>query len=108
MTNERLSLAGPAGCRLMLELLPDFASRPGKAMLLLACIAAPLLRCPAAPDLSARTAQEITAEATRPQTPEAGRALPLAAHWCVTPFGGAGFSPEYELKLIREGHHVML
>ncbi|HEV7406701.1 MAG TPA: LamG-like jellyroll fold domain-containing protein [Chthoniobacteraceae bacterium] len=61
-----------------------------------------------APDLSAQTAQEITAEATRPQSPEAGRALPLAAHWCVTPFGGAGFSPDYELKLIREGHHVML
>jgi len=62
----------------------------------------------AAADLSAQTAQEITAEATRPQTPEAGRALPLAAHWCVTPFGGTGFSPEYELKLIREGHHVLL
>src|SRR5580698_8036011 len=61
-----------------------------------------------APDLSAQTAQEITAEATRPQTPEAGRALPLAAHWCVTSFNGTGFSPEYELKLIREGHHVML
>lgn len=61
-----------------------------------------------APDLSAQTAQEITAEATRPQTPEAGRALPLAAHWCVTPFNGTGFSPDYELKLISEGHHIML
>ncbi len=48
----------------------------------------------------------IRAEATRKNTSSVGRPLPLAGHWNL---GQAkdGFSPDYQMKMIEQGHHLL-
>ncbi len=53
-------------------------------------------------------AREITAEATRTNDDPLGRPLPLAAHWNRGNFrGGLGFSPDWQMARIVEGHHLL-
>ncbi|MBC8869814.1 MAG: PKD domain-containing protein [Planctomycetes bacterium] len=54
-----------------------------------------------------RTVEEIRREATRSRQSDAGRPLPLAAHWNVSGASNEGFTPEYQLQLIRQGHHLL-
>jgi hypothetical protein len=58
-------------------------------------------------ELLLRTAAEIRQEATRPSRSLAGRPLPLAAHWNANGARGEGFTPVYQLQLLRQGHHVL-
>jgi hypothetical protein len=48
----------------------------------------------------------IRAEAVRSNNEPAGRPLPLAAHW-NRGSKPTGFSPAYQLQLLRAGHHIM-
>jgi hypothetical protein len=74
------------------------------AMLVTCCFAHGL----AADDqLTLRTAEEIRQEATRANRGEAGRPLPLAAHWNSSGARREGFTPLYQLQLIRQGHHLL-
>lgn len=50
---------------------------------------------------------EIRAEATSQSRSTAGRPLPLAAHWNANGAQGQGFSPEYQLRLLSEGRHIL-
>jgi hypothetical protein len=54
-----------------------------------------------------RTVDEIREEATRSNPGEAGRPLPLAGHWNTNGFNNEGFSAEYQLRQIRQGHHLL-
>ncbi len=54
-----------------------------------------------------RTVEEIRQEATRSNQGDAGRPLPLAAHWNSSGAYNEGFTPEYQLQLIRQGHHLL-
>ena len=54
-----------------------------------------------------RTVAEIRQEATRSNQGNAGRPLPLAAHWNTGGAYNEGFTPEYQLQLIRQGHHLL-
>ena len=53
-----------------------------------------------------RVIAEIRAEAARKTTDPAGKPLPLVAHW-NRGSKPTGFSPDYQLELIRAGYHVM-
>ncbi len=57
--------------------------------------------------VSPRLLDEIRQEATRSPGDRAGRPLPLAAHWNTAGANRAGFSPEYQLRLLRAGHHIL-
>jgi hypothetical protein len=57
--------------------------------------------------LSLRTAGEIRQEAIRANRSDAGRPLPLAAHWNASGARREGFTPDYQLQLIRAGHHLL-
>ena len=56
-------------------------------------------------------AEEIRTEATRPNNSEIGRPLPLTSHWSpgVWPFrqGYQGYSPDFQIRLIEEGHRIL-
>lgn len=52
------------------------------------------------------TAEEIRYEATLPEDAAVGRPLPLASHW-NTGLLPDTFTPEYQLKLIEEGHYLL-
>lgn len=52
-------------------------------------------------------ADTIRQEATRPNRGAAGRPLPLAGHWNVTGMYNEGFTPAYQLKLLKEGRHLL-
>ena len=67
----------------------------------------PAFRAAGQEDLSLRTADEIRQEAVRANQGDAGRPLPLAAHWNCYGANGEGFSPAYQLQLIRQGHHLL-
>jgi len=55
-----------------------------------------------------QTALEITAEATRSNDDVVGRPLPLASNWNVGEYELApGFTPEWQLARIAEGHHLL-
>jgi hypothetical protein len=54
-----------------------------------------------------RTVAEIRQEATRSNQSDAGRPLPLAAHWNSSGAYHEGFTPEYQLQLIRQKHHLL-
>ncbi|MGA2618917.1 MAG: LamG-like jellyroll fold domain-containing protein [Thermoguttaceae bacterium] len=54
-----------------------------------------------------RTAAEIAQEATRSNHSDAGRPLPLAAHWNSSGADNEGFTPQYQLQLIRQGRHLL-
>jgi hypothetical protein len=54
-----------------------------------------------------RVAAEIREEAIRSNRDAVGRPLPLAAHWNVSGVGGAGFSPAYQVELLKKGHHIL-
>jgi hypothetical protein len=63
-----------------------------------------------APSLSAQDKglmEAITREATRPNRGDAGRPLPLAGHWNVTGMYNEGFTPAYQLKLLKDGRHPL-
>jgi hypothetical protein len=49
----------------------------------------------------------IRREALAPNRGAAGRPLPLAAHWNCTGVNREGFTIEYQLKLLREGRHLL-
>jgi hypothetical protein len=68
------------------------------------CLASALKQAPAPNPLL--VIEGIRQEAMRPNDGPAGRPLPLAAHWNL---GEAkdGFDPEYQLKLIASGHHLL-
>ena len=62
----------------------------------------------AEPPLSAaalKVVEEIRAEALRAPLSEVGQPFPLAATWAPL---NHNFSPEYQLGLIRQGHHLIL
>src|ERR1051326_1856554 len=50
---------------------------------------------------------EIRKEATRSNRGEMGRPLPLAAHWNVSGMYMEGFTPAYQLQLLKKGHHIL-
>jgi hypothetical protein len=54
-----------------------------------------------------KLADAITQEATRPNRGDAGRPLPLAGHWNVTGMYNEGFTPAYQLSLLKKGHHLL-
>jgi len=56
-------------------------------------------------DTGEKVAAEIRAEALRAPLGEAGRPFPLAATWAPL---AHNFSPEYQLGLIKQGHHLIL
>ncbi len=60
-----------------------------------------------AQDPSRQLLDEIIAEATRANQGPGGRPLPLAAHWNGSGARRAGFSPEYQLQLLRQGRHIL-
>jgi len=51
-------------------------------------------------------AQQIFREALLPPNGPQGRPLPLATHWNVGTVGGT-FSPDHQIQLLQEGHHVL-
>jgi hypothetical protein len=51
-------------------------------------------------------ADAIRQEATR-RPRDGGRPLPLAAHWNVTGMHNEGFTPAYQLQLLKNGHHIL-
>jgi hypothetical protein len=60
----------------------------------------------AAPDIPARTAAEIRTAAILPNESPAGHPLPLASHW-NTGQKETGFTPDYQIRKIEEGHHFL-
>jgi hypothetical protein len=54
-----------------------------------------------------RLASEIRDEATRPNRGDVGRPLPLAAHWNNSGADHTGFTPKYQLELLKKGHHIL-
>src|SRR5262249_35656696 len=54
-----------------------------------------------------RLDDEIRQEATRPNRGDTGRPLPLAAHWNTSGADKKGFSPAYQLQLLKEGHTIL-
>ncbi|HWE04256.1 MAG TPA: hypothetical protein VG326_17760 [Tepidisphaeraceae bacterium] len=60
------------------------------------------------PSKAIATAEQITAETCRPNHDAIGHVLPLAGHWNVgvAPKGDT-FDPQYQLRLIDEGHHII-
>lgn len=54
----------------------------------------------------ADTADEIRREATLPANSPIGRPLPLTGHW-NTGILPNGFSPDYQMELIDEGHYIL-
>ena len=87
-------------------------SNPGPYRLAVAVTAAivPFILVPTAlaqEPLLTRTADEIQQEATRSSRDGVGRPLPLAAHWNSSGAYNQGFTPEYQLQLIRRGHHLL-
>jgi hypothetical protein len=58
-------------------------------------------------DPAPRLLDEIRQEATRPNHGDAGRPLPLAAHWNTSGADRRGFSPTYQLQLLKEGRHIL-
>lgn len=53
-----------------------------------------------------RAAEEIRREALLPPNGEKGRPLPLASHWNVGTVRGS-FTPDHQIGLIQQGHHVL-
>ena len=51
-------------------------------------------------------ADAIRYEATLPNNSAVGRPLPLAAHWNSSERAN-GFSPDYQMKMIEEGHYLL-
>jgi len=66
-----------------------------------------LLTQPVGAEQQAPVTEEIRAEAVRPNHGAAGRPLPLAAHWNVTGMYMEGFTPAYQLELLKKGHHIL-
>ena len=62
---------------------------------------------PAAAQDPTRLADEIRQEATRSNRSDVGRPLPLAAHWNSSGAEKLGFSPAYQLQMLKEGHHLL-
>jgi hypothetical protein len=60
---------------------------------------------PAAP--LPKAAAEIRAEAVRANGDPLGRPLPLAAGWNTGVRGNGGYDPDYQLRLIGQGHHLL-
>ncbi|HWQ36548.1 MAG TPA: hypothetical protein VNQ79_27190 [Blastocatellia bacterium] len=52
------------------------------------------------------TVREIRQEALKPNQGSQGRPLPLMGHWNYGIFPN-GYDPEYQLKLIAQGHHLL-
>lgn len=52
-----------------------------------------------------KTVDEITREAILPSIGDKGRPLPLVGHWNRGQLDG-GFDPQYQLDLIKKGHHI--
>ncbi len=52
------------------------------------------------------TVEAIRAESLRLNESHIGMPLPLAAHWNVGQNKG-GFDPDYQVQLIRKGHHIL-
>ena len=57
------------------------------------------------PDTGEKIAEAIRAEATRAPFSKEGRPFPLAATWAPL---SHNFSPDYQLGLIKQGHHLLL
>ncbi len=51
-------------------------------------------------------AGEITRECVRPNSDSAGHPLPVASHWNCGQREG-GFTPDYQLQLLDQGHHIL-
>ena len=78
-------------------------SRRWFALTLVVLSAAPAL---AQQPLPPKLADEIRAEATRANRGAVGRPLPLAGHWNVTGMYREGFTPAYQLELLKKGHRL--
>jgi hypothetical protein len=70
------------------------------ALSLLALVSVPLAA-------QEKLADAIRLEATRSNRGDLGRPLPLAAHWNVTGMYQEGFTPSYQLELLKKGHHIL-
>jgi uncharacterized repeat protein (TIGR01451 family) len=57
--------------------------------------------------LAAQTVAEIIAEATRSNRDPLGRPLPLVTTWNGGTYPVAGMTPERQIQLIKEGHHLL-
>jgi|SRR5208283_1321385 len=57
-------------------------------------------------DKFGQVAEEIRREATLPNESDVGRPLPLAAHWNTGELKD-GFSPKYQMEMIRKGHFLL-
>ncbi len=74
------------------------------ALGLFLCLAQPSL---AQDQPAPRLLDEIRREVTLPNRGAAGRPLPLAAHWNMTGMYNEGFTPAYQLQLLKKGHHIL-
>lgn len=52
-------------------------------------------------------AAEIREEALRPGNDPGGRPLPLAASWNTGVRGSGGYGPDWQLRMIEQGHHLL-
>jgi len=59
-----------------------------------------------APRANSSVAADIREEALRANSSDVGRPLPLAGHWNLGQEKN-GFSPDYQMKMIERGHHLL-